>query len=231
MTTQKLFKRRVRERMGKTGESYTAARRHAMPGRERRESARTGPLDLSSAYELASERKVLEATGHGWEYWLDELDRWGATRRTHAATANHLISEHAVPGWYAQAITNGYERVRGLRIKHQQADGFTVYASKTVAVPVAVLFDAFVDDAQRVRWLTDGAMTLRSAQPGKVARFDWNGGPTRVMVTFDPKGPAKTTASVAHERLPDAETAEVAKALWRARVSALKSHLEASPTA
>ena len=31
MTTQKLFKRRVRARMSKTGESYTAARRHVAP--------------------------------------------------------------------------------------------------------------------------------------------------------------------------------------------------------
>ena len=35
MTTQKLFKRRVRERMSKTGESYTAARLHVVPTRDR----------------------------------------------------------------------------------------------------------------------------------------------------------------------------------------------------
>ena len=34
MTTQKLFKRRVRERMSKTGESYAAARGHVVPGRD-----------------------------------------------------------------------------------------------------------------------------------------------------------------------------------------------------
>jgi hypothetical protein len=31
-----------------------------------------------------------------------------------------------------------------MRLKHQQADGFTIYASKTIAVPVDVVFDAFV---------------------------------------------------------------------------------------
>ena len=33
MTTQKTFKRRVRDRMAKTGESYTAARRQLVAAR------------------------------------------------------------------------------------------------------------------------------------------------------------------------------------------------------
>lgn len=36
MTTQKSFKRRVRDRMAKTGESYTAARRQLLPPTRRR---------------------------------------------------------------------------------------------------------------------------------------------------------------------------------------------------
>ena len=223
MTTQKLFKRRVRERMSKTGESYTAARRHVEPGRDRVETARTR---LASAKELASDEKLAEATGHDWDAWLGLLDRWGARERKHRETVDYLIAEHGVPGWWAQAVTTGYERARGLRLKHQQPDGFTVYASKTVGVPIDVLFDAFVDDRLRPQWLTDGAMALRTAQPGKVARFDWAGGPSRVLVTFEEKGPAKSTAYVSHERLPDEAAAEAAKALWKQRVIALKSYLE-----
>jgi hypothetical protein len=113
-----------------------------------------------------------------------------------------------VPGWWAQAITNGYERATGMRLKHQQADGFTIYASRTIAVSVEALFDAFVNDGRRPEWLSDATMTLRTSVPGRVARFDWNGGPTRLGVTFDRKGPAKCTVAVAHERLPDADEAE-----------------------
>jgi uncharacterized protein YndB with AHSA1/START domain len=115
-----------------------------------------------------------------------------------------------------------------MRKKHQQADGFTVYASRTVGVPLDVLFDAFVDDAKRAAWLEDGAMSVRGAQPGKVARFDWAGDESRVMVTFEGKGPERATAHVAHERLPDAASGEAAKSAWRARLAALKSSLEAS---
>jgi len=224
MTTQKLFKRRVRERMSKTGESYAAARRHVAPGRERLETARRR---LASAKELASDEKITEATGRDGEAWLSLLDRWGARDRKHGETVDFLIAQHAVPGWWAQAITTGYERARGMRLKHQQPNGFTIYASKTVGVPIGVLFDAFVDERTRERWLT-GGMSIRTSEPGKVARFDWGDGPTRVLVTFEGKGPSKATAYVAHERLPDPDEAETAKASWKERLAALKSFLEST---
>jgi hypothetical protein len=225
MTTQKLLKRRVRERMSKTGESYTAARRHVVLGRERLETARTR---LESAKELASDEKLAEATGQDWQAWLSILDRWGARDRKHRETVDFLIAERAVPGWWAQAIATGYERARGMRLKHQQPDGFTVYASKTVGVPIEGLFDAFVDERTRDRWLTDGSMALRTSQPAKVARFDWGDGASRILVTFEAKGPSKSTAYVSHERLPDADAGEAAKADWKVRLSALKSFLEST---
>ena len=223
MPTQKLFKRRVRERMSKTGESYTAARRHLARTRDPLVSA---PTDLSGALELASDERVIEATGQGWEAWLALLDEWGARQRERRQTVKFLMAEHTVPSWYAQTIATGYERVRGLRLKHQQAEGFTIYASRTFGVSIATLFDAFVKAPRRKRWLTEGAMSIRSSQPGKVARFDWDGGLTRVMVTFDEKGPDRATAHVTHERLPDPDEAEAMKAAWKERLAGLKSFLE-----
>jgi len=223
MTTQKLFKRRVRARMDKTGESYTTARQQLATRRERRTEP---PVDLSPALELASDEKMTAATGHGWQHWLTILDQWGARERTHGEIASHLSSEHGVPGWWTQSITNGYERTRGMRRKHQQADGYTIYASKTVGVPIQVLFDAFVDERVRRQWLTDGFMTLRTSVANKTARFDWGDGATRILVTFDTKAPAKSSAHVSHERLPDETVAEVAKAQWKKRVAALKAFLE-----
>jgi hypothetical protein len=225
MTTQKLFKRRVRDRMSKTGESYAAARRHVAPGRDETEAARRR---LASAKELASDEKLTEATGQDWEAWLSLLDRWGARDRKHPETVDFLITQQGVPGWWAQAITNGYERARGIRAKHQQPNGFTIYASKTVGVPIGVLFDAFVDERTRAQWLTGGSMVVRTSEAGKVARFDWGDGPTRVLVTFEEKGSSKATAHVAHERLADAGAAETAKAAWKERLAALKSYLESS---
>lgn len=224
MTKEKSFKRRVRERMSKTGESYAAARSQVSHKRDRIQAAGTR---LAATDDRPSDDKVEEATGKRWETWFSILDRWGARQRKHGETAAFLTEEHDVPGWWAQSITMWYERARGMRLKHQQADGFTIYASKTIAVPLEVLFDAFVDPRSRQTWLTDGTMSLRTSQPRRTARFDWGDGSTRVSVSFDDKGPAKATVAVAHERLPDPDEAETAKASWRERLANLESFLEA----
>ncbi|MDQ3985918.1 MAG: DUF4287 domain-containing protein [Actinomycetota bacterium] len=224
MTEKKSFKRRVRERKSKTGESYTAARTQVGQKRDRLQAARAR---LAAADERVSDTKIKEATGKKWDQWFSILDRWGARNQKHGEIARFLTDKHDVAGWWAQSITVGYERARGLRLKYQQADGFTISASKTIAVPIDVLFDAFVNSRTRKKWLTDGTMSLRTSQPGRTARFNWEDGSTRVNVGFTAKGPSKSMVALAHERLADADEAETTKALWKERLAELKSLLEA----
>jgi uncharacterized protein YndB with AHSA1/START domain len=219
MTRQKSFKRLVRARMEKTGESYSAARASLLAADEPR--ATEGPTLTMS------DDAIRRRTGHGWEHWFDLLDEWGATERSHTDAARWLREEQETGGWNAQAIVVSYERARGLRAVGEHADGFTVTASKTVAVPVDRLYEAFVDESLRREWLPDAELRERTATKPKSARFDWDGGDTRVVVGFEAKGDAKSTASLAHERLPDAAAAERMKAFWRERVAALKEVLEA----
>ena len=218
MTTQKLFKQLVRERMTKTGERYAAARSHVAVKRDEVEASK---IDLGPALELASDDRIIAATGRSWTTWFAILDRSGGRKRTRTETVAFLKNDLGSPPWWTQAIATGYERTRGLRAKHQQVDGFTIYASRTVGVPLETLFAAFVEDAARTRWLTDGAMSTRSARPGKVARFDWADGAGRVEVTFEAKGPDRSTAHVTHSRLPDPAAGEAAKVAWKARLAAL----------
>jgi len=221
MTKEKSFKRHVRERMSKTGESYAAARTQVSQKRGRVQAARA-----SLSADRPSDEKAVDATGRTWGAWFSILDRWGARERKHAETAAFLMEEYGVPGWWAQSITVWYQRARGMRLKHQQAEGFTISASKTIAVPLDVLFDAFVNPRSRKQWLSDGTMSLRTSKVGHTARFDWGDGRTRVSVSFVGKGPAKSVVTVAHERIPDPDEAETAKASWRARLTDLKSFLE-----
>lgn len=223
MTEGKSFKRRVRERMSKTGESYTSARSQMAQKRDRNRAARTR---LAAADDRVPDAAVERATGKSWDDWFSILDEWGARDKKHAETARFLNEEHHVDGWWAQSVTVGYERARGMRLKYERPDGFSVSASKTVAVPIDVLFDAFVDDDQRRKWLAEGTMSLRTSQQARSARFDWDDGSTRVNIGFTDKGPSKSMVALAHERLTDAGEAETMKAMWKERLAALKSLLE-----
>jgi hypothetical protein len=220
MTKQRTFKRRVRERMEKTGESYTAARRMLIAGGERPESAA-----VEFKPPMADER-VVEATGRGWLAWFELLDGWGAAARSHTEIARWLREDQGVDGWYAQSITVGYERARGLRAPGQRPDGFAVGASRTIAVPVERLFEAFADEALRARWLPGADLRVRTATAPRTARYDWEDGSTRVIVGFEAAGNAKSRVALSHERLPDADTAEEMKSWWRERLTELKARLE-----
>jgi uncharacterized protein YndB with AHSA1/START domain len=220
MTTQRSFKRLVRARMEKTGESYTAARAMLLTPEP---SANGGPPVLAT-----SDEAIRERTGRGWEEWFDLLDGWGAGERTHRDTARWVAErQDAHPlAWNVQAVVSSYERTRGLRATGEHADGFAITASKTVAVPVERLYDAFVDASLRDRWLPDGELRERTATKPRSARFDWGDGASRVHVTFAAKGDDRSTAALQHVRLADAQEAERMKAYWRERVAALKQELE-----
>jgi Domain of unknown function (DUF4287) len=216
MTRQRSFKRIVRARMEKTGESYTAARTSLLAA----EGPNVGPTMT------VSDEVIRRRTGHGWEEWFDLLDEWGAVERPHREIARWLAAEHGIDGWSAQSVTVSYERARELRAVGERPDGFSVTAQKTVAVPVEQLYDAFVDESLRKRWLPDGELRERTATKPKSARFDWGDGDSRVIVGFTARGNAKSTAALEHERLPDAGEAERMKVFWRERIAALKDTLE-----
>jgi hypothetical protein len=217
MTAHKSFKRLVRTRMEKTGESYTAARARLLAGDE--------PQRVSLA---TSDETIRDRTGRGWEEWFDLLDEAGAAEMTHREMARWLAEQQGIHplAWNAQAIAGSYERARRGRQVGEHEDGFTVTASKTVAVPIERLYSAFVDPGQRARWLPDAELRERTTIAPRSARFDWGDGASRVHVTLSAKGEAKATAALTHERLADGREAERMKAYWRERVAGLKEVLE-----
>ena len=156
MPANKDFKRLVRGRMQKTGESYTAARAHllkqkpaAAPASARSSTARPATVDYAK---LAgrSDAILKEKTGCTWERWVKALDYAQAYTWTHREIAKHVHEKYKVPGWWAQAVTVGYERIKGLRAVGQRRDGsFEANKSRTFAVPLVRLYRAFHDARTR----------------------------------------------------------------------------------
>jgi hypothetical protein len=223
MTEHKSFKRLVRGRMAKTGESYTAARAQLLAGTE------VPTVDSDVLQFPCSEERLREQTGRGWEEWFDLLDSWGAESLGHTEIARRVGELPGVPGWYAQAVTMSFERARGLRAVGQRTgrEGFVAGVSKTIAASAEDVFAAFVDPSQRAGWLPDIVPSERTvAKPSRTARYDVGDGPTRLMVTVDAKGPKKATLVVEESRLAGAEQREVRKDFWRQAVATFKMELE-----
>lgn len=235
MTKQKTFKRRVRTRMEKTSESYTAARRRLLAQSERQVEPEPAPGPETTAgnsgtgvsENRVSGEVVTGKTGRDWDSWFTLLDKWGAQERKHSEIAGWLTGEHGVAGWWAQSITVAYERARGLRVPGQGRDGaYSVSASKTVNVPVEMLFRAVGDAEMRSRWLPQDLLGVTTSSPHKSTRGRWDGGDGRVAIEFVAKADGKSQIALAHEKLPDPESARRMKAYWAERLNELKRLLE-----
>jgi uncharacterized protein YndB with AHSA1/START domain len=248
MTRNKSFKGRVRARMGKTGERYASARRQLVakaaakqdpeaadaqvpgpeaPVRGEAEPTPEAPGAGPGVKRPYSDEVIRANTGKGWDEWFGLLDAWGGAERPHPEIARWLNEEHGVPGWWAQGVTVAYEQARGLRAPGQRRGGqFEVNASKTVAVPVERLYEAFADPALREQWLPGAAVEVRTARPARSIRANWDDGSTRLVIAFTARGESRSQVALTHERVPDAGTADKLKAFWRERMAALKQLLE-----
>jgi hypothetical protein len=211
MPANKDFKRLVRARMLKTGEAYTTARAHLLAPK---------PIDYAKRAGI-SDASIKAKTGCTWERWTHALDYVHAHEWPHRQIAEYVHEKFKVGDWWAQTVTVGYERIKGLRAIGQRRDGtFEAAKSKTFSVPLAKLYRTCSSARTRAQWLPDVTVTVRTATPQKYMRLKWPDG-SFVVLGFTKKGPAKRALSVQHAKLSDRASATKMKEFWDGRLKAL----------
>lgn len=247
MTRQKDQKKRIRARMQKTGESYTAARRQFLARQPLRSAPEAAAAPPAAEPPKVREGRTLKAvapdyaalagmsdaaiearTGCDWKGWVGALDYAGAADWSHRAIAEHVRKEFGIDGWWSQTVTVGYERIKGLREVGQRRGttdrSFEANKSRTFAVPVAELYRAWADARSRKRWLPEAGITVRKATPERSLRITWSDG-TSVELWFVAKGAGKSAVQVQHRKLPNREAIAERKAYWSERLDALADQL------
>jgi hypothetical protein len=207
MTKQESFKRRIRERMEKTGERYAAARRALISP-----TASPGSRIWVSQPEFTDE-VIRTNTGKSWNEWCDLIDEWPGHIDGHTAIARHIHETTDLNGWWSQGVTVGYERITGLRLPHQMADGtFTASKSRTMDIDVTVLRELLVSDDAKTELFRDVETELRSRATAKTLRIAV--GPGIASFSFDAVKDGRTKVTVAHEKLPTYDDVEQWKFYW-----------------
>jgi Domain of unknown function (DUF4287) len=174
-----------------------------------------------------SDNAVKERTGKTWEQWFRILDKAGAKKLRHQEICAYLSETHKVGAWWTQMIAVPYEHERGLRQKFQKCDGeFAASGSRTINVPIARLYDSWIDEKLRRRWLPDAEMEITTATSKKSLRAKWNGGTSRLSVNFYAKGPGKSQAAVDHMKLGSSQECAKMKAYWFEALNRLQETLE-----
>lgn len=223
MPRDKDLKRLVRTRMAKTGESYAAARAQVV----RKAPAKKAAAPSTDFGKIAgmSDDAVKEKTGAAWDRWVKNLDRHGAAELTHAEITKLVRDEYGVGNWWAQMVTVGYERIKGLRARGQRRDGnYEATKSRTFNVDIETLFDAWHDAKTRSAWLDKRDLKMRTATRPKSIRFAWPGGGT-IAVGFFAKGAGKAQVAFSQDKLPSSQAVEESKAFWTRQLDELEKLL------
>jgi uncharacterized protein YndB with AHSA1/START domain len=255
MPVNKDFKRLVRGRMKKTGESYTTARANLLKSRSSRTTRPRVPSRATAAVAPAtaaapanraaqgrtaaaptpdyarlagmSDAAVKAKTGCTWDRWVLALDYHKAYDWPHRKIVEYVHQKYKMPGWWSQMVTVGYERIKGLRDVGQRRGGsYEASKSRTFNAPAAAVFDAFADESVRSRWLPGVSLTVRKATSPKSVRITWDDG-SSVQVWLTAKGAGKCSAAVQHTKLPDRAAVERTKQYWAERLAALGEVLKA----
>jgi uncharacterized protein YndB with AHSA1/START domain len=249
MTTQKDFKRLVRGRMQKTGESYTSARATLLAQSAKRKApgadhnghgvldapvtiATNGATPSAQPADFAkvagmSDETVKAKTGCTWERWVWALDQVKAYNWPHSEIAQYVHEKYKVPGWWTQTVTVGYERIRGLRARGQRRSGsWEASKSKTIDAGVGTVFKAFKQPKLRSAWLPDVEVVVRTSVPNKSLRLTWEDG-TSVEVYLTSKARSKTQVAIQHTKLPNKEASDRMKGFWTWHLDALASRFPA----
>ncbi len=206
MTRQETFKRRIRERMEKTGERYGAARRSLIERTTDGGRQRVAEPDMS-------DETLRDATGRGWDEWCDIIDAWPGKGDGHTAIATYVHEELGVEGWWAQTVTVGYERITGLRLPYQQPDGtFSANKSRTVTADADLIRQMLLDDGERADLFPGLETELRSRPTSKTLRIGI--GPGTAQIALDPQEDGRVKVSIAHDKLPTAADVEEWKGYW-----------------
>ena len=222
MTKQESFKRRVRERMEKTGERYGAARRALLGGLADAERPDTGATSRTGRVRISEpevdDAAIERATGRDWDEWCDLIDAWPGNDRGHTAIAAHLAETYGVEGWWGQGVTVGYERITGRRVVNQMADGtFSAGKTRTVSVDLAALRLLIVDDADRLALFPGLETSLRSKPESKALRVGVAIDGRRigsVLFSFTAKADGRVMVNVSHDGLPDSAAVARWKQYW-----------------
>jgi hypothetical protein len=177
---------------------------------------------------VITDKVVVPKTGKTMAEWFEILDQRGAEKLDSHGIYDLITSIDGLKSlgeWNCGLLSTTYQWDRGLRERGEKADGFEISVSKTISVPVEILYAAWLDEGLRTKWLSE-KITITKSTENKSVRVRWSDNSTRLGVDLYPKGDGKAQVVVQHLKIPDSDMAARMKEYWGERLNILKRILE-----
>ena len=186
------------------------------------------------------------ATGKTLEQWFAELDKMDGLKMGRRAINNHLYEQKLDP-WWCATIAVEYEKHHDQRKKDGLYEGYFVCSTKTVAAPVADVYQAWTTDDGLSKWFGAGTKaevkdggtfqnkdgdkgSYARVRPNKDLRFTLENksfsAPVLIDVQFQDKGKGKTGLLVNLQRIQERAEADALRNAWSEALNQLKVLLE-----
>ncbi len=183
---------------------------------------------MKKARNIISDKLLIDKTAQPIETWFKLLDKKGAKKMSHAAIFKLIAGIDGLKPlgeWNHNLLATTYEWNRGLKERGQKENGFEIGVSKTIAVAIDVLYNSWVEEKIRKKWLNE-KIVIRKATVNRSARITWTDGKTSLSVDFYTKGEEKSLVVVQHLKICDSKKAEELKSYWTEKLVTLKTLLE-----
>jgi|SRR3989344_3068218 len=183
----------------------------------------------SAKRNIITDKLVVEKTGKTMEEWFLVIDKKGGLKLNYKdiyALVSSIKGLETLGQWNQNLLSTSYCWDRGIRKRGEKEGGFEISVSKTIEVPVSVLYSSWIDEKIRNKWLGKEKIIIRKATENKSARITWSDGKTSLSVDFYSKGEMKSQIVVQHQKILDSKKAEELKIYWNEKLEKLKSLLE-----
>ncbi|MEP7142616.1 MAG: hypothetical protein ABI707_07090 [Ferruginibacter sp.] len=179
--------------------------------------------------EIITGKLVVDKTNKTIDEWFKILDKKGAKKMNHPEIFNLVSSIEGLQPlgqWNHNLLTTTYEWSRSLKERGQKENGFEISVSKTIEVPVNIIYNAWTVEKIRITWLGKENITIRKATENKSARISWIVDGTSLSIDIYPKTENKSQVVVQHLKIADSKKAMEMKAYWGEKLERLKGLLE-----
>ncbi|MDP2388194.1 MAG: hypothetical protein Q8M29_17605 [Bacteroidota bacterium] len=178
---------------------------------------------------IITDKLVIEKTGKTMEEWFLVIDKKGGLNLNYKdmyALVSSIKGLESLGEWNQNLLATSYCWNRGIRERGEKGGGFEISVSKTIEVPVSVLYTSLIDEKVRNKWLGKEKIIIRKATENKSVRITWSDNETSLSIDFYPKNEIKAQVVVQHQKISDSKKAEELKIYWSEKLEKLKSLLE-----
>ncbi len=132
-------------------------------------------MEKTKVRNIITDKLVVEKTGKIMEDWFNYLDKKGAKKLSHPEIfkiVNSIKDLEPLGQWNQNLLTTTYEWNRGIKARGQKEDGFEISVSKTISVPIQILYSSFTDEGLRKQWLKN-KLKIRKTTLNKTLVITW----------------------------------------------------------